>query len=233
MTESDIKLLQSHVNIEIPSQRISLTHYKGSVLLPFNDRSPLGPCTLSALCIHVCLTFCQQLQHTVAFQLPFSLVGCKHHARFQCEISAWLELHLPGGLSCPTEHPLQPGQTWQRWCPHSCWRPWWRCWCAHPWDCNTLHSHLAPSDQSTSRSLSLSQPVPYANKQTWRKIIRCSVPLGCSVAGDKQTWLVRRLQWWATAKEVSMNISGMDVRSSMLSIFSPRRCRSMPCPWIA
>lgn len=51
--------------------------------------------------------------------------------------------------------------------------------------------------------------------------------------GERQTWLVRRLQWWATANEVSMNISGMDVRSSMLCILRPSRCRSKACPWTA
>lgn len=81
-------------------------------------------------------------------------------------------------------------------------------------------------------------------KSTWKCCLStvqkcvhmCCLPLrgqGLYCGSDRQTWLVRRLQWWATAKDVSMNISGMDVRSSMLWIFSPNRCRSKACPWIA
>lgn len=132
-------------------QNIKIFHSLKWFFLPWHSklpssRFPGSRFLLSTLHVYASEAFCQQLwQWLDSVSVPVTA----RQARLLCGITVWSRLRLPGELSCPTVNPLQPGQSWQHLSPRSCWRLWWQCLCAHPWDCNTLHSHLAPLGQST------------------------------------------------------------------------------------
>lgn len=182
--------------------KIQNSHHRGSVqlMLPFKGGSSVAPAKVCVLCdtlpkaqIHTQCCFNAVFFTGGAWNAPRQVPMCL------VEISAQPEPWLPAGFSCPAGRPPQPGRTWRRLSPRSCWRPWWRCWCALPWGCNTLRSRWAPSDRSTSRNRSWSPPETHTNTQN-----RCGRYLW--TASEKKAL-------WKSIKQLSVNYHLMWPRS--------------------